>query len=264
MPLEAHYNFITPSPSVERPSDIEVIDMVNILDVKDLSSKAKAVGITVDEDDYISGTSGDGRSWAYENSNWFKKLKAGTYTVIVFVKNKPTSTNALMHIYKNGETTSIGNINHTLLQSSVAKVQFTLSEDSEIGIMFKVFDGIFRTMLVEGTVLKPYLPYGTIGLLQRGKNFFDLKDEVTDLNYSGIKLTTNKNRIKYNGTNTIGDAINPNGWGYAPLKYNLPAGNYIFSLKKISGSYNKNGVTDAMYLRDEDKKPILDELKKYL
>ena len=226
-------------PSTEFKSDIEVIDMVNNFDIskitegKSLSSGNVSNNSTVSNlSDYMPVRANKTYNFAYE---FTELLNTSVRSYCLYDSNKTF-------------------IKGSDYNPATKKYQITPTQDGYIRFSYDI--NCKDIMFYEGTDDKPYLPYGSIGLLQRGKNYFDLKDKVTDYNCSGILVTTNKNRIKYNGTNTTGDSINPNKWEFAPLKYELPAGDYIFTLKKISGSYNKNGKTDAMYIRDKDKNEI--------
>lgn len=121
----------------------------NLLNYNKLTDKAKNVGIKIDNNDnvYSSATS-DSREWNYNNSNWYITLLPGTYTISLLYSKQTSSTNGGIGIYSKDKeivfkgTQNINNYNYT----------FTLTEKTQIGIMMKIYDGIFKIQLESGTV----------------------------------------------------------------------------------------------------------------
>lgn len=126
-----------------------------MLNYNDLTNLAINLGIKIDGDNIYSSTTSDSRSWEYGNSNWFITLPAGTYNISLSYSKQATNVNAGIGVYLKEKsifftnTANVSNFNRT----------FTLDEESLVGIMMKVYDGIFKIQLEQGSVATTYQPY---------------------------------------------------------------------------------------------------------
>lgn len=161
-----------PSPNPEYPQEIEVIDGYNKLDFKTMLKNA---GAEFTESKGIFAISPRGELY----SKPFKlNLKPNcTYTMYQECQMQETP-NLRLEILK-GETYDVVATSWTSKEDlQDRKVTFTTDENSNYYIRGNwgaaVEPLIYnQPILVEGTELKPYLPYGSIGLKQSGKNLFD-------------------------------------------------------------------------------------------
>lgn len=95
---------------------------------------------------------------------------------------------------------------------------------------------------------------GTQEVVVRGKNLTNLG--VYNGTINGISVTTEKDVISYNGTTTGNNNITPNGYNYVDLG-EFKAGTYSLKLFGLSGTYNTNTKTSAIYLRNGEKQTII-------
>lgn len=131
----------------------------NLLNSKDLSFYAKNVGIVVDENENVSDTSpsGDSRTWGYAQSNWHVRLNPGVYTVSLYFLTQSTQGNNISGIYTEGDEERLANI--SLMGKDTVTYTFTFSEEKNIGIMPKGYDGVYKIQLEAGTESTEWEPY---------------------------------------------------------------------------------------------------------
>lgn len=165
----------TPSPNPEYPQDIEVVDGCNLFEINQEHSE-------FNEQVYIY------KYYLKSNTN---------YTVST---NAPKTN--IASLYFNG-TSSIANgvyLNRSKTFMSDDKgylfilIRFVQGTDS-INLYQKLLDGTYYIQFNEGSITKPYLPYGSIGLKQSGKNKFDNFKEYSYSN-SNLNTTSLNNGIK--------------------------------------------------------------------
>lgn len=120
----------------------------NLLNYKNLTGNATNIGIMVDSNDNLcSTTTSDARAWNYDNSNWFIILPAGTYTISLEYSKQSSNVNAGIGIYSKEKqilftkTVNLNNYNYT----------FTLEEETRVGVMMKIYDGILKIQLEQGS-----------------------------------------------------------------------------------------------------------------
>lgn len=199
-----------PAPNPDYPSEIKTVgNNVNLLNYNKLTDKAINVGIKIDSNDNVyCSTNSDSREWNYNNSNWYVTLLPGTYTISLLYSKQTSSTNGGIGIYSQSKqivfksTQNIDNYNYT----------FTLTEETQIGIMIKVYGGIFKIKLVEGTEVGEYSKYGqgTVKVTKCNKNLLDFTKltenyswQCTEIIDNGIiKLTsTSSNGVSFSRFN---------------------------------------------------------------
>ena len=120
----------------------------NLLNYKNLTGNATNIGIMVDSNDNLcSTTTSDARAWNYDNSNWFIILPAGTHTISLEYSKQSSNVNAGIGIYSKEKqilftkTVNLNNYNYT----------FTLEEETRVGVMMKIYDGILKIQLEQGS-----------------------------------------------------------------------------------------------------------------
>lgn len=101
-------------------------------------------------------------------------------------------------------------------------------------------------MIEKGSQATSYLPYNTIEVVERGKNYFHLASETYTKQY-GVSGVYSNSKIKINGTTTNGtNILNTNVTSIGTYK----AGTYTFSTKILSGNITLNGGACAIYIRN--------------
>ena len=146
-------------PSLDYRSEVKCCgDNVNLLNYNNISQSAKDVGIKIDNDEniYDDTPTGDNRTWNYNKSNYFIALNKGTYTVTLYFSKQASNEGSILRILS--ETSEI--CFTSCANKDKVSVKFTLSEKTNIGIMFKIYDGICKIKLSEGTTTGEYSKYG--------------------------------------------------------------------------------------------------------
>lgn len=132
----------------------------NLLNYRNIVNPISSNQIIVDKNDniYSSTPESDNRTWAYTNSNYFLKLKEGNYKLLMWFSKKVTKENAWTYIYTKSKAIKVNSIYN---QDKVV-MDFTLNEETDIGIMLKIFDGICKIMLIDNdkqTSEENWMPY---------------------------------------------------------------------------------------------------------
>ena len=172
--IDLKYNVVTPSPSPERPSDIEVVsgdNIVNVhgknlLDLVDLNRTNN--GITAIVNDEIVTLNGTANANAFlrldkKGDNYFFNLKPGTYTLSANNTATLTSNDYLRFVTQNGVGISGLSIP---LNTTNASSTFTINENLEnIQLQVRISSGttlenfIIKPQLEEGLTATTYEPY---------------------------------------------------------------------------------------------------------
>lgn len=157
------------TPTVSTPVPITSIDSVTLLvaganqiDPSTFIDQGAGPN-TITDDGYISqrDRSGDARSWSYDKCNYKGiVLPAGTYT-ISFDKLSGTRVDAGYCVYKSDGTVLVDKKN----TPSFTAETITLSEETTIGVMVKVYDSVVAAKLEIGSSATAYTPY-TAGIMQ--------------------------------------------------------------------------------------------------
>lgn len=131
----------------------EVKKRLNILNPR-LDSNDR---FTVGRNGKISSEFFDSRIWGYSASNIKIRLFAGTYTIEYFDAVTDQASDSGLSVYdeQNNPIVQLKD----LLANRHGQATFSLAEDTNIGIMYKLFNGSFYLMLVKGTFPYAYEPY---------------------------------------------------------------------------------------------------------
>jgi len=119
----------------------------------------------VDSDEYISHPANDytdTRQWAYANSNIYMTLPKGTWKVSAFQKTAYTTGGQGFAIMKSDNTKLVDLASSATGFISLVQtpVEFTLSEDTNIGIEYKLGDGAYAIMITPSTTpTDKHIPY---------------------------------------------------------------------------------------------------------
>lgn len=170
-----------PSPNPDYPQEIEVIDGCNLFDFnKQYSSIYKANVNVVDKNTFaVTSTyleANDGVTYILDvkkNMNYCLngEIINGNFARVGIQYRIDSSSN-----WANYATvfTGVGEFNYNILTNSYSQIRLLFY--SQYDKVTEVQNAIFKCVqLTEGSTVKPYLPYGNIGLKQTGKNIFDGK-----------------------------------------------------------------------------------------
>lgn len=225
----------TASPNPEFPQDIEVINGVNIF------NSELELG-TIDANGY------KGESTIRVRSDFNEIEPNIKYTI----SSSNNTLNIVPYYYdKNGLFISFDNGWKEMpfiftTPSNCYKVKF-LFKNSDDTIEVK---DVTELQLIKGTELKPYLPYGYIGLEQSGKNKYYIPNSNSN-NFAGLDITyiENTSEININGTATsdFGSAFSINSIWLKKGVYSISA----VGLNVLSSDL------DRVYLRNEDKSTVI-------
>ena len=135
----------------------------NLIDVTTLSDEVKSKDISYDEGFYVKDNSpdSDNRAWSYSQCNWKDiLLKAGTYTIALLFSTQIKNTRAdkYLQVFDNNSNSIAVAEKGLITNKDVFVQEFTLSQDTTIGIEIKAYDGIYRIMLLKGTYTTENLP----------------------------------------------------------------------------------------------------------
>jgi hypothetical protein len=105
----------------------------------------------------ISATGMATTAWDYSNSNWIKTLEPGTYQLTVYFLKRDTSyyPYASIRVY-NSSGTQLSRFDN--LQNITTRTRtITLTEETTIGVMFKLSDGVCTFQIEKGTQATEYM-----------------------------------------------------------------------------------------------------------
>ncbi len=159
----------------------------NLLNYNKIRSSAVTYGYSVDANGNISKTgNNDGRVWGYSSSDWHETLSSGTYTLTLLFSTPISSDNtaAGIGIYQNG-TTIYGS--YDIKEKDKVTLSFTLNETTDIGIMVKSYDGVYKIQLEEGDTSTTWEPY-----------FVTASTTVTQAKDHTLKAIWQENPITFN------------------------------------------------------------------
>ena len=237
--FEKYTNGASPNPSY--PQDIEVVRGKNRLDDSSL--------VLFNSNKYIS-TSNFSTEGKIE-------LKPNTTYTLAYIKNTLNDMGMWEFDSSNNKTaitytsSSNGNYNIRLFTTlSTTKTMSFYARSNDTYTSVEEFLQAKELMLLEGDyssqIIPSYLPYNTLEVVERGKNYFHLASETYTKQY-GVSGVYSNSKIKINGTTTNGtNILNTNVTSIGTYK----AGTYTFSTKILSGNITLNGGACAIYIRN--------------
>lgn len=191
-----------PSPNPSYPQKIKVVDGCNLfyIDKKDITENK---WLSYDEQEKTF-TIKQGTGVAPEAIPINVNLEAGTTITVSFIMLTGKYTTGLIslgtyHINPNSWQGKIDLPQNEDLAGKTFNSTVTIT-DTINGFMPFIYstptveeDIVFKIQLTEGTIQKPYLPYGSIGLEQSGKNKFDNKVQAQLIN-NAKEITLDENK----------------------------------------------------------------------
>lgn len=163
----------TPSPNPDYPQDIEVIDGCNLFEINQEHSEFSELV-------YIY------KYYLKPNTNYTVSTNVPkTNIASLYFNGTSSNTNG---VYLNSSKTFTSDDKGYLF----ILIRFAQETDS-INLYQKLLDGTYYIQFNEGSITKPYLPYGSIGLKQSGKNKFDNKVEAQLIN-NAKEITLDENK----------------------------------------------------------------------
>lgn len=214
-----------PSPNPDYPQEIEVIEGYNLFDNNKVTSMVK---LSYSNGIYTASDKDTKENLQYkiQQYNSSDKFVSGTS---VMLNIDSTGTYYFTSKKKDGAT-------RLKIANNGDKNEFTLKyplDNIKVGEYFTVSMNIIDitvgsskfkdVMLVKGATIRPYLPYGNIGLKQTGKNIFD-KSAVT----KGYEFSGQSGRA----------VVNPNWYVSDYIEVNKLSKIYLSSTGKTSGEAN--------------------------
>lgn len=240
------YTVGMPSPNPDYPQEIEVIEGYNLFDNNKVTSMAK---LSYSNGIYIANDEDTKENLQYKIQQYDSSDKFISDTSVT-LNIDSTGTYYFTSKKKDGAT-------RLRIANNGAKNEFTLKyplDNIKVGEDFTVSMNIIDitvgsskfkdVMLVKGSTIKPYLPYGNIGLEQSGKNKLNVT-AASKTFAEGITVTVNEDKsITINGTNNSSSTL------YFRLADNfvLPAGSYTLS------NENSNVSNDNFIFYDDNNK----------
>ena len=225
-PVEPYTNGVA-TPNTNHKQDIEVIDMVNVLDVEQLTKVPTNIVTTFDKKTGWLTIENPRDVESYVNiqvptkhiiGGKTYKLKiefADTNRCNVFLQKTSSDYSKVMGANGSVTNTAIDDYMNVLVTpqaNQTITVRLSLAEEK-----IKIED-------------LPWLPYGHIGLVQRGKNYLNIPD-VAETTENGITYSVTNGVFKFNGTSTTGFKIQ------FKKEFKFKKGTYVHSINKV-----KNGV----------------------
>lgn len=235
-----------PSPNPSYPQDIKVVRGKNRLKPITVNRTIKGVTITSNNGKItIKGTATDSINepiWgSWGGSNVLCELPQGSYVSSGLGTNSPR-----LNIVANGTTTIFtGNSTRTL--TSTAKIT---------GIFIYINNGesvdmTFEPMIEKGSQATSYLPYNTLEVVERGKNYCGF-NSVSSTGM-GVDYIIDKSEITLNGTTNGGGYIYTSTTNFITI----PKGTYKLSGYILGGSYNYVGDIEIALKKASDNTKVL-------
>lgn len=201
----------------------------------------------VETDGYIADSSpnSDGRSRTYAQSNWHLYLEHGTYMLSWDVETITSSTSQIIQCFKaDGTSVFTVGVNAFATLGKHTKT-FTISEDGQYGLMFKVYTARVRFKLEKGNIATAWTPAPEDQ--EQGKVWYAECDTAagmvnkeatitpTTSNFRLVQGTTINVKIANTNSGAVGSlTLNVNNTGAKNIKYinntgiaNIPDVNYL-------------------------------------
>ena len=166
----------------------------NLLNYNNVLSSAQNEGIYADANGNIidSTPTSDIRTWNYANSNWQLTLEPGTYTLSLNFSQQSTPIYSQLAIIKENGSVISGNTVNKLSGVDYKTVTFTLTETTNIGILAKGCDGVYKIQLEKGSTATAWEPYYVTSStkITQAKDHTLTAIYTTDYNYEELNGAT--------------------------------------------------------------------------
>ena len=215
----------------------------NLLNYNDITTPASNTGISVDNNGniYDSNPVDDYRSWGYESSNWHSILPAGTYTLSLKYSTLALNEGARLHSaiqIRKENSVIFSTLQGSLYNKEMIKATFTLNETSNIGILIKSYDGIYKIQLEEGNTMTEWESY----YITSSTTVVQDKDHTLKAIW-----TPNTYTINYNGNGNTGGSTTSSTHTY-DVSSNLTANGFSKTGYKFIGWNTSADGTGTAYL----------------
>lgn len=150
------------SPSVECPQNIKTVRGNNELkiignNIFNPSYFISKNNVSITNDGEISSAGMTSTLWTYDNAQYYTHLKQGNYTLSVFFSTIDTNQYSRMRIMKTDNT--ILDNTETFKNKTKLVYHLNLNSDTDVGIMFKLDNGVCTFQITEGVEETEYKPY---------------------------------------------------------------------------------------------------------
>lgn len=224
------YTGSQPSPNPDYPQEVEVIEAYNVLPNNAVSQTIDGITFTVNEDKSItaSGTATADINFYINGYDW-SPLPAGSY----LLSSGFYSSNSTYFLYVDVQEGTQYNLSTVDKNGAIRNIDVDFHYRPRIVIRSgqTLNDVIFKPMLIKGTEVKPYAPYGCIRNKIVRKNLFN-KELIKFYanNFSSFENTSNVNNVRIRTSSfnlkDIGLKHNvfyeisgfPNGWILAGIR----------------------------------------------
>ncbi len=130
----------------------------NVLNYNNFTTYATNANISAASNGNISDStpSSDSRTWSYTQSNWQQYLPSGTYTLSITFSTQCTNSNCYYYIYTSNSTLVS---NQTIRNKASITKTFTVTNNNNIGIMIKGYDGVYKVQVERGSRATTWEPF---------------------------------------------------------------------------------------------------------
>ena len=219
----------SPSPSPSYPQDIEVVRGKNRV-------KNAQKGYWNNEGIWVNDT-------AFCSSNKMEVQEGKTYVGSMFDKNKNYINKMVYVVFDKNDTFVRYSGDDTVTIASGEKYVSIRSYTAQASY---VQNNNFLLQFEKDVTHTSYLPYNTIEVVERGKNWFT-GENILDNTTAGVSRDFDKSELTLNGTSTGSIAF------ISPTKcITLLKGTYTFKLFLLSGTYSRNNKDIAFYIRNSE------------
>ena len=217
---------------------------LNLFDVGTFD--ATKIGHTLNADGTITGPATDNRAWGYDSSEFKFSLPAGTYTLAMEVLAAGNDTSAKAALYNSSNTLLKEFTRNDVNSVGVKTVSpFTLSSETKIGLMAKVYGSFVRFWILEGSYTASNVPaYSTfidsVSYIDlKGNGVYGLDSTFRDVLRVGTdgRVALEKRTVKCKGSDfTVTQYTNAtNAWGLNLIHKSGNAAMGIWSGAKSGG-----------------------------